>query len=210
MSRETKIMLGICAGVAALMIGAFAIFNRSEPTTQVADAGKLVREDSYTTGEGKVEVVEFADFQCPACAQAAPQLLRLKSELKDKVKVVFRHFPLPSHRHAEIAAQAAEAAGEQGKFWEMYELIYKNQTQWSGSGTPLKLFKDYAKELNLDVDKFAEAVTSRKFQSKIDRDLADATALGVNATPTVYVAGQKLTQFPSFDTLKAAVEKSSQ
>jgi protein-disulfide isomerase len=211
MSKESKGLLAICLVVAGTMIGLFALVNKtqsSNPTASSAQAQNLVRSDSYTFGTGPIIVVEFADFQCPACAVAAPDLLRLKTELKDRIKVVFRHFPLPSHRNSQISAQAAEAAGEQGKFWEMYELLYSKQLEWSDSIAPLNQFKAYAGQLGLDVEKFSAAVTSSKFQAKIERDLQDATALGVNATPTLYVDGQKISQFPSYQVLKAAVESS--
>ena len=206
MSKDSKILLGVCLVVGLLMLGAFMIFNKPGSTTsQVASEAQLVRADSYTAGTGSATVVEFADFQCPACQQAAPELMRLKAELGSKVKVVFRHFPLPSHRHSQISAHAGEAAGEQGKFWEMYEILYQKQSEWSNSAQPLDLYKAYAEQLGLDVDKFASAVTSKKFQSKIDRDLADAAALGVDATPTVYVNGKKMNDFPSYENVRALI-----
>ncbi len=204
--KESKILIFICLLVLGAMVGLYFAFSGSDSSKSVAPQN-LTREDSHTSGTGPVKVVEFADFQCPACQAAAPELIRLETEIKDRVKLVFRHFPLPMHKNAQISAQAAEAAGAQGKFWEMNELLYLKQLEWSESARPLEQFKTYAAQLGLDVEKFVATVQAVEFQEKINRDIEDASTLGVNSTPTIYVNGKKFEGAVTFENLKTAVEE---
>jgi protein-disulfide isomerase len=194
------------------MITVFAISNRGDESARTAQpaAGnaELVPADSYRLGSGiKVTIVEFADFQCPACGTAAPSLERIAREYPQDVSLVFRHFPLPMHANALGAAKTAEAAGEQGKFWEMYQMLYAGQDQWSAAGQPKDIWAGYAAKLGLDAGKFSESVSAAKTQAKIQRDASSGQALGVNATPTIFINGRKLEGFPDYPTLKAAVEQ---
>jgi protein-disulfide isomerase len=208
MSKEAKIMTGVIAVIVVGMIGVFAIMNKSstpEPT-KVADAGKLVRDDSHKTGTGtKVTVVEFGDFQCPACGAAEPTVERLISEYNDKATFVFRNFPLPQHKNAVIAALAAESAGGQNKYWEMHNKLYATQNDWSESADPLSFYTKYATDLGLDVNKFTSDVNNKTYQSRIDVDQADGTAVNVQGTPTFFVNGKATADY-KYDTLKKAID----
>jgi protein-disulfide isomerase len=202
MSREFKI-LGILTILVLIGVGALFLFIPSSNTKTTSQA-TLVRSDSPTRGNGSVEVVEFADFQCPACAEAAPALEQIARDYKN-VKLVFRIFPLPQHANAKPAARAAWAAKDQGKFWEMYDALYANQDKWAESSSANDYFISLAQSLGLDVNKFKADLSSNKFDQTINRDLQDGQALGVDATPTVYVNGNKLSGFPDYPTLKSAV-----
>src|SRR5690606_4714485 len=105
----------------------FVDAGKADPT---AIMSKLVREDSRKVGSGEVQVVEFGDYQCPACAQVNPDVEKLKEEFKDDITFVFRNFPLPMHPNAQVAAEAAEAAGSQEKYWEMHNKLFETQDQW--------------------------------------------------------------------------------
>lgn len=193
MTQEGKIVLGV--GLASLLLIFGAVFLLSKPgtTPPVSDPGKLVRSDSHTTGSinAKVTIVEFGDYQCPACGVAHPEVKKILSEYNGKVSFVFRNFPLPMHINADIAAEAAEAAGAQGKFWEMHDMLYEKQAEWSEKSDARIIFSGYAKSLGLDTKKFEEAITKNAFQSTIQKDIEDGNTLGVNSTPTFYVNGVK-------------------
>ncbi len=210
MNKELKVLLGV--GV-LMIIGAVLLFKfKGTPTfNPPADPGKLVRDDSRMTGnkEAKVTLVEFADFQCPFCAQVAPAITQIREEYKANpdFNFVFRHFPLPQHQHAQLAAQSAEAAGAQGKFWEMVDLIYTNQNAWAASSNALENFVGYATTLGLDAPKFRDDVTHDRFTQQIQTDLTDAGALGVNSTPTFYLNGEKLGNISDYATLKQKIEE---
>lgn len=213
MTQETKIVLGI--GVTSLLIILGAIFflggssTPSSTSSSTADPKLLVRNNSNKLGNAtaKVTLVEFGDFQCPACGQANPTVKKITDYYKDKILFVFRNFPLPMHQNALVAAESAEAAGKQGKYWEMFEMIYGNQNQWSESNNALDIFISYAQKLQLDTTTFKQDVESNKFADKIKTDQDDGNALGVNATPTFYLNGQQTVGTPNYDELKKDIDQ---
>lgn len=213
MSKEAKILVGI-AGLVLIGGVLLAIFANPQPKDPGApvDTNSLIRENNHMTGskDAKVNIVEFADYQCPACATANPILKRIVDEYKDNpnVNLVFKNFPLDSiHPNARIAAEAAEAAGEQGKYWEMNALLYANQMQWSENSSPLELFVNYAQQIGVEnIEQFRDSVQIRKYNEVISADLADGQSVGVNSTPTVFINGQKMDSY-QYDVLKAKVEE---
>ena len=139
-----------------------------------------------------VTVEEFADFQCGACGVYYPELKKIEIEFGDKLRVVFRERPLvPPHDHALIAAQAAEAAGLQGRFWEMHDKLYENQTAWSDARDLVPLFVDYAKQIGLDTDRFLKDLNGEVVITRIFQDGKRVHALNVTSTPTFYVNGKE-------------------
>jgi protein-disulfide isomerase len=134
-----------------------------------------------------VTIVEFGDFQCPFCAQGAQALRRLVRVYPDRVRWVFKHFPLRSlHPGAALAHEAAIVAQEQGKFWEMHELIFQNQSRVKYSD-----LVGYAQEIGLDMAAFKDALETRRLRHRVIRDMEEARVLGVFATPTYYVNGTR-------------------
>jgi protein-disulfide isomerase len=139
-----------------------------------------------------VTLEEFADFQCPSCGAYYPELKKIESEFGDRLRVIFRERPLvPPHEHALIAAQAAEAAGMQGRFWEMHDKLYENQKAWSEARDLVPIFVDYAKQIGLDTDRFMKDLNGEMVASRIFQDGKRAHALNVNGTPTFYVNGKE-------------------
>lgn len=214
LSNEAKILIGI--GIASVVILIGAILFLSKPIEQTAsqtvvgDQTKLlVRKDSFriASDSAKVTLVEFADFQCPACKSAHPVLVRLEDEYKDRVNFVFRHFPLPQHKNALLAALAAEASGEQGKFWEYHDKLYDTQSSWENKANPAETFLGFARELELDEAKFKESLDTKKFEEKINQDIADGTSLGVNSTPTFFIQNQKYNGALSYESLKNILDE---
>jgi protein-disulfide isomerase len=204
MTKETKIILAVM-GIVLVAIGILISFVNSSRMDPAAIMERIVHEDSHRVGEGPVQVVEFGDYQCPACAQTNPDVERLKKEYEGKVTFVYSHFPLPGHPNARPAAEAAEAAGEQGKFWEMHSKLFDTQTQWASVADPTSLFAQYAEELKLDREKFTEDLKADKYKDRINRDQSDGYAVGVSGTPTFFINGKQQSSF-DYDALKSAIE----
>jgi protein-disulfide isomerase len=138
-----------------------------------------------------VTLEEFGDYQCPPCGGLHPLLKQVKSAYGERVKFVFYHLPLTSvHKNALDAAHAAVAAGLQGKFWEMHDLLYENQKVWSELDDIRPVAKDFARQLGLDLDIFALDMDGPKVRAKVAADIQRATALKVDSTPTLFLDGQ--------------------
>lgn len=213
MSTETKVLIGV--GITTVAIFAVGIFFMGQPVSTdvtknpTADESVLERPDSFVQGPkgAKVTVVEFADFQCPACKQAYITTAALKDEYKDKVKFVFKHYPLQQHKNAMIAALASEAAGEQGKFWEMHDMLFEKQEHWAEEGNAREIFIGYAKDLKLNTDKFTQDLNSEKLKNKINRDEQDGVSVALRYTPTFYINGHKLEGASTYNDLKSNFDK---
>jgi len=149
-----------------------------------------VTADDHVLGraDAPVTVLEYGDYECPYCRGAARDVREMLARYPDTVRFVFRNFPIvQQHPHAEQAAEAAEAAGAQGKFWPMYELLLQ-----PSSGLDLSSLLDCAAGLSLDVGRFRDEVTGRAYAAKIERDVQDGIQDGVNATPKFYVDGERI------------------
>ena len=145
--------------------------------------------------DSDIRIVEFGDFQCPSCGGAAPNVNTLMDEYGDRVGLVFRNFPLTTiHPNARAASATAEAAGLQGKYWEMHDLLYERQGDWSNQDATKRTetFNQYAEEVGLDIEKFKTDVASANVGKKISFDQALGKREGVSATPTFYLNGEKL------------------
>jgi protein-disulfide isomerase len=138
-----------------------------------------------------VTVEEFADFQCGSCAAANPILSEIKSAYGSRIRFIFRNYPLsiPAHDKAYDAAAAVEAAGMQGKFWEMQNQLFSNQQTWTSNPNYKQMWKEYAQKLGIDVVKFEADLIGMAAKGRVDADLARGRALNVNSTPTVFVNG---------------------
>ena len=135
--------------------------------------------------DAAVTLVEYGDFECPHCGQAEPVVRRLLQTFGDDLRFVFRHLPLTDvHEHAQLAAEAAEAAGAQGKFWEMHDMLLSNQSALSADD-----LRGYARELGLDVDRFSDDLRERRFALRVKRDAESADLSGVAGTPTFFING---------------------
>lgn len=157
----------------------------------------------------KVTIIEYADYQCPGCSAAAPKAKALAEKYKDHVRLIFRNFPIASsHPNARAAAAVAEAAGLQGKFWEMNELLYVNQDAWKNANITERdnIFKSYVEQLKLNINQYKTDVASNRVKNKIDFDMALGRKHGVAATPTFYVNG-KNTEMDSSGSIESSVKE---
>ena len=161
--------------------------------------------------DAKTTLVEYGDFQCPACRAAEPFIRSAMKDFDGRLKFVFKHFPLTSiHPNAMLAARAAEAAGRQNKFFEMHDWLYDNQDSWAGlSGADARAkMNDAAKALKLDTDQFTKDMDSREIADKISANQSEGINLGVNSTPTFYLDNKKIDNNPqNYDDFKKLISE---
>jgi protein-disulfide isomerase/rhodanese-related sulfurtransferase len=189
---QVRTHFAVC--IAAVIVGIPAFYTLSHhgelPSTvqQASEAvirERLIRPDSHVSGnpQAPVTIVEFGDFQCPACGREQDVIREIRQKYGDQICWVFRQFPIPSlHQFAEAAAVASECAADQGKFWEAVDKLYDNQTDLSNDA-----LRRYAAELGLDTERFNQCLNSQATLARVRRDLDDAHALGVRGTPTFFV-----------------------
>lgn len=157
---------------------------------------------SFGPENAPVTIVEFSDFQCPYCTMAGKAVNEIKAKYPDKVRVIFRHFPLPFHQDAHLTSQAAMAAGEQGKFWEFHNLVFDNQKALSRAD-----LEKYAQQLKLNMPKFKEALDSGKYKKVVDDDLALGQEVTVQGTPTMFLNGERVSNPTDFGVISAMIDK---
>lgn len=150
--------------------------------------------------EAPVTIVEFSDYQCPYCSKLQPTLNQVLAAYPDDVKLVFKDFPLSFHKQAKNAAKAARAAGEQGKYWEMHDLLFKDFNKLTDDS-----FKTYATQLGLDTAKFTADFSSNKYDALIQQDINQGRGAGVTGTPSLFVNGKRM-QRRSFADFKATID----
>jgi protein-disulfide isomerase len=198
---------GVVAGLA--VAGLLAVGATSGEPSSSADPSSLAPAGSPRLGTGTVEVVEFADFQCPGCATLAPVLAELASA--NEMTLVSRFFPLDSvHANADRSARAAAAADQQGSFWEMSAALYARQAAWQGlSGTDADaFFKALAGELGLDTAEWQAAYESAETEAVVDVDRQAALTLGLTGTPTLFIGGTAYSGPLTADAIRAAIAAS--
>lgn len=159
----------------------------------------VVTQTDHVRGvqSGKVTLVEFGDFQCPACGAYESIVRQVTTDNKDVLKVVFRHFPLTQlHRNALLAAKASEAASLQGKFWEMHDILYDKQEEWGQSLNARDFLTTYANTLGLNTAKFNKDIDDKAIEDKILSEYKEGISLGVQGTPTFFINGKKVENNP--------------
>ncbi len=185
-----------------------SVSNKSSKETKKIDTKELVGESPHIKGDlekAKVIIVEFGDFQCPACKAIQPVVKQINEEFPNEVAFVYRHFPLISiHKYAFDAAVAAEAAALQNRFFDYHDLLYENQKE---NDEPLKKedFMSFAKELGLNEDQFAQDLESENLKNRVQTDLNYARSLGLRGTPTFFVNGEQVPNNELYNKVKSLV-----
>lgn len=190
-----------------VVLGGLFYFTRDKQETP--DSQASVSSHTYGKADSKVVLIEYGDFECPACAAYFPIVSKIKEDYKDRISFQFRHFPLVQiHANAMIASRAAEAAGKQGKFWEMHDLLYTNQDNWAKSQNASTIFEDYATQLGLNVDQFKSDVAAQSTVDTINADVREGQKLNIDSTPSFVLNGQKLENLqPSYEGLSKAIDE---
>lgn len=195
-TSQGKFLLGIAGIIVLLFVYYFAKTGGAAP--EVAKQVTVTEADHVRGAKGaKVTLVEFGDFQCPACGAYEPIVAKALADNKDTLQVVFKHFPLTQiHHNALLSAKAAEAASLQGKFWEMHDMLYAKQSEWGEALNARDFIITYAVSIGLDPKKFAEDLANKATEEKITSELKEGLGLDVQGTPTFFLNGVKLDPTP--------------
>jgi protein-disulfide isomerase len=187
--------------VAALTIGSGMYLYRTKiaaagPKPDMRGANTEIRgaDSVHALGPANAPVTleEFADFQCPPCGKLSEPINQLQREFASKLRFVFRNFPLAMHTHAREAARAAEAAGLQGKFWQMHDLLFREQEVWSKSDDVHSLFDAYARMIGLNLERFHKDMQGSEVEAQISIDQRHGSVIGVRNTPTLFLNNEAL------------------
>jgi len=177
--------------------------NPQEQNTPTKAEFNITRDD-HIRGDfnAPITLVEFSDFECPFCARHFPTLNEILREYQGKVRLVYKHFPLPFHPNAQKAAEASECAAEQGKFWEYHDKLFENFSE----GYSLEKFKQWAKDLGLDSDRFDNCLNSGKYSQKVQKDIQEGNQKGVEGTPATFVNGQLISGALPYEVFKQIID----
>lgn len=194
MSKRFLIILAVLFAVFA----GFIIFSKRGNKSSNTDSSTQASQHIQGSGNKSVVFLEYGDFQCPYCADYFPIVEQVRQHYGDDITFQFRNFPLVNlHQNAMAASRAAEAANKQGKFWEMYTLLYERQKSWDNSSDPTKIFEAYAAELGLDINQFNADYNSAEVSAIINADVKAGQALDLTSTPTFFINGKKLDNPPT-------------
>jgi protein-disulfide isomerase len=191
----------IVAVVALATLGSGAMLYRAKrpQVLSITDNKMLGKSDTKSAHirgnpDAPVTLEEYGDFQCPPCGMFSLFVQQLEKEYDSRLRVVFRNFPLSGHEHAREAAIAAEAAGLQGHFWEMHDVLYREQEAWSKAPNTRELFESYAGTIGLDLDKFKKDMDGEQARTRVDADRQRGDSLGIQTTPTLFINNQPVDQ----------------
>lgn len=197
--------------IVALVVLSFAYYFYAMSANGTGSIKEItVTEQDHVRGTvgGKVTLVEFGDLQCPACAAYEPIVRQVTADNAGTLQFVFKHFPLTQiHPNALLSAKATEAAALQGKFWEMHDILYDKQTEWSGTLNARDLMVGYAGTLGLDTAKFTEDLSNKSIEEKIIAEYREGVSLGVQGTPTFFVNGKKIENPSSVEAFNAIIKE---
>jgi protein-disulfide isomerase len=211
---KSKVVIVILVAVFAVVVAAIAIIAVSvtqsiDRTSMAADGASVVRENSHVLDEapdGKVTLVEFLDFECEACGAFYPYVEQFRQDYAGKVTFVTRYFPIPAHQNSRNAAIAVEAAAQQDKFEEMYQMMFQTQKAWGESqSSQAPLFRSYAEQIGLDMSAYDKAVAAPATLERVLQDYDEGIALGVDSTPTFFLNGEKMS-IESIESFRAQLD----
>jgi len=205
MNKQFLLIVGV---IIAALIGVFAFTSKKDSASNGGSNNGAASNHVEGAGKKGVTLTEFGDFQCPACKTYYPMVKEVKKIYGDDITFQFRHFPLNQiHPNAFAAARAAEAAGKQGKFFEMHDLLYENQDSWASSSNPSPIFDGFAKELGLNVDQFKTDAASEAVSETINADIKIGQGIGANSTPTFAINGKKIESPRSINEFKKVIDE---
>lgn len=200
-----KRFLAVVGAIIIIFVGFLVLRGEEKAGAPQTDA----KPSNHTKGEGaaKVTLVEYGDFQCPACKQYEPMVQEITTKYANDITFQFRNFPLVSiHPNAFAASRAAEAAGKQDKFWEMHDKLYDGQDDWKEATPPNKIFEMYASQLGLNIEKYKSDFKSTAVNDTINADLAAGGKLDITGTPGFVIDGKKIENPSSIDEFSKLID----
>lgn len=212
MDTQKRIIIWFSAALIVLIaaIGAYQVATGPSVELPKKDGtlSSPVSVSDWTKGSAtpKVSFVEYSDFQCPACGAYHPLLEEMYAKYKDSISFTYRHFPLPQHQNALPAAYAAEAAGAQGKFWEMADMLFTNQAEWSEVANAGAIFEGYAQKLGLDIAKYKIDIASDTTKAHVEASKKSGTLSALDHTPTFFINGKIIANPQSKEELFADID----
>lgn len=212
MKTETKVLSGILIFSAVLLIGAVVLLGRGNSRVPEQINDQTQYDIDYSTGEksgsdsAKVKLVEFSDFQCPACKAFDPAIKQILAENKDNIQFIYKYFPLPMHLNAKPSANFAIYAATEGKFWEIHDKLFETQDEWANLPDPKNYFLQMGKEAGLDETKIKEALDNNTYYDVMNKTFEEGQRLAVNSTPTLFINGKKA-NFQTFEELRQMIQQ---
>ena len=216
---KDKFVITIVIVTFLILVGGFMVFSKTASTSSNPNGSTAVSKDNQKLLEvasddwikgnkdASVTLVEYMDFECEACGAYYPLINQLEEEFKNEVRFVNRYFPLPGHKNGLLSALAVEAAGKQGKYWEMHDILFENQKTWGEKQSPdPTIFEGYAKQIKLNIDKFKKDVVSQEIKDRVNRDKNAGVKLGVSGTPTFFLNGEKIPNPKSLEDFRSFIQ----
>lgn len=185
-------------GAVVVLLAAAVVFYEGLVLAPQSPPPGQIAADDHVRGntDAPHTMTMYADFQCPACASEVDLITRAWPQVRDKTKLVFRHYPLDTHAHSFLAARYTEAAQYQDAFWPMHDILFANQALWSGVDDATELFDGYAEDLGLDVAKLKQDLERPEVRAKVLADQRGGTSAGVRSTPTIFIDGRMVLRNP--------------
>jgi protein-disulfide isomerase len=208
--QQILVWVLIVIGLAAIVLGMVGVVSQKSKLGTLINP---INSSDWIRGDknAKVQLVEYSDFQCPACGYFYGLTKNLEKDFPKDLVIVYRNFPLEQvHKYARLAAQSAIAAGIQGKFWEMHDILFEKQAEWSVSSDARINFIAYAKILGLNVNKFKIDIDSKEVSDKIQGDLTDGNNQSIQGTPTFFLNGKQIANPQNYDEFKKLIEEGLQ
>ena len=209
-SKSLALWGGAALLIAIIVIGAVKLTSQGNGNTPDGVVAGLepISDADWVLGatSSPAVLIEYSDFQCPACAAYHPLIEKVVADYAGKIAFAYRHFPLGQHQQAKPAAYAAEAAGKQGKFWQMTKVLFEGQTEGAGESSAEKTFETYAVRHGLNLEQFRADVKSSETKARVETNYQGGIKAGVNSTPTFYLNGKKLLSPSSYEGFKQYID----
>jgi len=208
LTKWVRISLGV---ILVGMVGWWGLNSQvTVPESEINKPVNQVQANDWYLGnrDAKVVIVEYSDFQCPTCALYSSIIKQLTTDYGNQIAIVYRYFPLKQiHRQAELTARAAEAAGRQGKFWEMNELLFNKQDEWAGKNNAKTLIQGYAQSLGINISKFNQDLKDKTVKQRVEADYLSALKNRLNSTPSFYVNGERIMNPQGIEAFKLVLDQ---
>ncbi|MDQ5949554.1 MAG: hypothetical protein QG563_60 [Patescibacteria group bacterium] len=212
--KNLKIIIGIFALIVIVFLIAKGGYKKSEDTAERANTNQSsaleIRANDWVLGTStaKVTIVEYLDFECEACGAYYPITKKIKEEYKDDVRLVIRYFPLPGHKNSRTAAYAVESAGKQGKFFEMYNILFAKQSDWGEQQMANQdQFEKYALEAGVNIEQWKKDVTSDEVKNRVEESYKEAVSLNLQGTPSFFLNGKRIQNPKGYESFKVLIDE---